>query len=448
MISINTAKRLVKRALLANITTNKSDLAITPLISGKHGIGKSAIVKSIAKELGGVCLTIEGGTLKEGEITGLPYQYDTGDGHVAFRFLPYYVVERIQETEKRLFERAHPMISSNDSNTLLDEALAGDVNRYAMNDISSEEKIRLLTSGEIVPVIVFIDEINRTENTVYKELMNILLTRTVNGYRFPWWVFFVGAMNPSTQNSIYATNEMDPAQLDRFLKLKVTSSTGEWLRYGKQEGVSPSILRFIKEHPKCLSETSAELEDEEKPTPSPRGWDMVDTILSSEPLLRAFFTDAENAERTVAKDMKTLVASKLGPTVATMYFASLVEEVPALTAEQILGLDKRQLEIASTVKGMSVAKRVQSCDSVLTYLTDNIEFLMLNKAGFEKIKLRLSAFVASLDPSTKLLFAQKIAATTTSDGNNLIEFIFDIFERDLIEMLDLSDEIRAQIEAS
>lgn len=448
MISINTAKRLVKRALLANITTNKSDLAITPLISGKHGIGKSAIVKSIAKELGGVCLTIEGGTLKEGEITGLPYQYDAGDGHVAFRFLPYYVVERIQEAEKRLFERSHPMPPLDEPNASLDEALAGDVNRYAMNDISSEEKIKLLSSREITPVIVFIDEINRTENTVYKELMNILLTRTVNGYRFPWWVFFVGAMNPSTQNSIYATNEMDPAQLDRFLKLKVTSNVSEWLRYGKQEGISPAILRFIKEHPKCLSETSAELEDEEKPTPSPRGWDMVDTILSSEPLLRSFFTDAENAEKTVSKDMKILVASKLGPTVATMYFASLVEEVPALTAEQILGVDNRQLDIATKIKGISVAKRVQSCDSALAYLTDNIEFLMLNKAGFEKIKSRLSTFVASLDPSTKLLFAQKVAATITSDGNNLIEFLFDIFEQDLVEMLDLSDEIRAQIEAS
>ena len=86
MISINEAKRLVKRALLANLATDKRDLAITPLVSGRHGIGKSQMVKSIAQDLGGVCITIEGGTLKEGEITGLPYQY-TGeakacaDGH-------------------------------------------------------------------------------------------------------------------------------------------------------------------------------------------------------------------------------------------------------------------------------------------------------------------------------------------------------------------------------
>ena len=88
MISINEAKRLVKRALLANLTTKKRDLAITPLVSGKHGIGKSQMVKSIARELGGACITIEGGTLKEGEITGLPYQYKDEAGQIRFRFCP------------------------------------------------------------------------------------------------------------------------------------------------------------------------------------------------------------------------------------------------------------------------------------------------------------------------------------------------------------------------
>ena len=194
MISINEAKRLVKRALLANLATGKRDLAITPLVSGRHGIGKSQMVKSIAQELGGVCITIEGGTLKEGEITGLPYQYKDENGQIRFRFLPYYAVERIQAEEKRLFELSGKAAAQ--------EMLSGDENRYAMNDLTPQEKIDALLSGKVRPVILFIDEINRTENSVYKELMNILLTRSVNGYEFPWWVFFVGAMNPSTQNSV------------------------------------------------------------------------------------------------------------------------------------------------------------------------------------------------------------------------------------------------------
>ena len=441
MISINEAKRLVKRAILANIVSDKTNLAITPLVSGKHGIGKSAMIKSIAEDLGGVCITIEGGTLKEGEITGLPYQYKDEDGKIRFRFLPYYAVERIQNEEKRLFELSERKIDEED-------VLIGSENHYAMNDLTSDERVEAIKSGRIHLVIIFIDEINRTENTVYKELMNILLTRSVNGYQFPWWVLFVGAMNPSTQNSIYSTNEMDPAQLDRFIKIKVSDNTQEWLKFGKTNGVSPSILNFIKDNPKCLSSDAKDLNDEEKPTPSPRGWDMVDTLLKSEPLLRDFFTDRENDPRVVEKDMRNLVTAKLGSSVATMFFASLVSQARVLTPEEVFKDDEKLSHTKPALDLMSTAKKVQTCDMILQYLKENIEFMMLDREEFEKRKTQLSVLVRSLDSSTRLLFAQNIAATNTDDGNSMIELLFDVFENDLIQMLDLSDQTRKQIEGS
>lgn len=440
MISINEAKRLVKRALLANIVSQKKDLAITPLVSGKHGIGKSQMIKSIAQELGGVCITIEGGTLKEGEITGLPYQYQDVNGDTRFRFLPYYAIERIQQEEKRLFLEAG---RKEDTSTL-----GGDENRYAMNDLTPEQKLDAIRSGKVKLVIIFIDEINRTENVVYKELMNILLTRSVNGYQFPWWVLFVGAMNPSTQSSIYATNEMDPAQLDRFLKIKVGDSASEWLKYGKSTGLDPQILTFIKENPKCLSSQDKDLNDEEKPTPSPRGWDMVDTLLKSEPLLREFFADKENDPKIVERDMKNLVSAKLGSSVATMFFASLVSQSRALMPEEIFADDANLSKLGGTISKLSAAKKVQTCDLMLSYLKENVEFMMLDKNRFVVVKQQLSAMVRTLDASTRLLFAQNLAATSTDDGNSMIELLFEIFEKDLIEMLDLSDTTRKLIEES
>ena len=440
MISINEAKRLVKRALLANLATDKRDLAITPLVSGRHGIGKSQMVKSIAQDLGGVCITIEGGTLKEGEITGLPYQYKDENGQIRFRFLPYYAVERIQAEEKRLFELS--------GRTVTQEMLSGDENRYAMNDLTPQEKIDALLSGKVRPVILFIDEINRTENSVYKELMNILLTRSVNGYEFPWWVFFVGAMNPSTQNSVYATNEMDPAQLDRFIKIKVGDNTKEWLSYGKTTGIDPRILSFIKDNPKCLSSQAKDLDDEEKPEPSPRGWDMVDTLLSSEEMLRPFFTDKENDPKTVEKDMKNLVAAKLGASVATMFFASIVSKARALMPEEIFADDANLTNTAPVIQQLSAAKKVQTCNLMLDYLKENIEFIMLDKAQFGIIKQQLAKLVQLLDASTRLLFAQNLTAAMTDDGNSLIEMLFDVFEKDLIDMLELSDATRKAIEGA
>ena len=73
---------------------------------------------------------------------------------------------------------------------------------------------------------------------------------------------------------------------------------------------------------------------------------------------------------------------------------------------------------------------------------------MLDKPGFETAKQQLSHLVKLLDSSTRLLFAQNIAATTTDDGNSMIELLFDVFESDLIEMLDLSDETRRLIEGT
>ena len=441
MISVNEAKRLIKRTLLANIVSDKPNLALTPLVSGKHGIGKSAMIKSIADDLGGVCITIEGGTLKEGEITGLPYQYKDDNGATKFRFLPYYAVERIQNEEKRIFETQGGVLSDS-------SALVGDENRYAKNDLTVEERIQAIKTNKIKPVIIFIDEINRTENSVYKELMNILLTRSVNGYQFPWWVLFVGAMNPSTQNSVYATNEMDPAQLDRFLKIKVGDNSSEWLKFGKATGISPQILSFIKDNPKCLSSTAKELDDEEKPTPSPRGWDMVDTLMKSEPLLRAFFTDKENDPKIVEKDLKTLISAKLGGSVATMFFASLVSQTRALMPEEIIADDENLTQCKPALEKLSAAKKVQTCDLMLDFLKENVEFMMLDKANFDKFKKQLSVLVKTLDSSTRLLFAQNIAATSTEDGNSLIELLFDVFESDLISMLDLSDATRKLIEES
>ena len=441
MTTINEAKRLIKRVLLANIACGKKDLAITPLVSGRHGIGKSQMIKSIAADLGGVCITVEGGTLKEGEITGLPYQYAGPDGSVGFKFLPYYAVDRIQKEERRLFEAAH-------GETVLGDALEGDDNRYAMNDLTPQQKIDAILSGRVRPVLVFIDEINRTENTVYKELMNILLTRSVNGYVFPWWVLFIGAMNPSTQNSLYATNEMDPAQLDRFLKIKVSDNTKEWLNYGKQAGISPDILRFIKDNPKCLSNNDKELQDDEKPSPSPRGWDMVDTLLKSEPLVRGFFTAKENDPKIVEKDMKSLVAAKLGSSVATMFFASMVSQARAIMPEEIFADDEQLTALSDKISNLSAAKKIQTCDLMLDYLKENIEFMMLGKAQFEINKKQLSQLVKLLDSSSRLLFAQKLSGAVSNDGNSLIELLFDVFEKDLIDMLDLSDKTRKLIEES
>ena len=60
MATINEAIRICKRIMLTNLLTNDYSLALTPLLSGKHGIGKSQVAKNIAKDIHGTVMTIEG----------------------------------------------------------------------------------------------------------------------------------------------------------------------------------------------------------------------------------------------------------------------------------------------------------------------------------------------------------------------------------------------------
>lgn len=436
MINISSSKRLIKRIILANICTEKKDLFLTPLICGKHGIGKSQIIKSIADDLHGYCITIEGGVLKEGEITGIPYQTKDDNGKIIFRFLPYYAVERIQNQEKLLFEKYG-------KNRNQGSVLMGDENTYSMNNISPKEKIDLLSSGKVEPVIIFIDEINRTENAVYKELMNILLTRTVNGYVFPWWVFFVGAMNPSTLGSMYATNEMDPAQLDRFVKLNVCENSNDWLSFARKTSIDPSIVEFIEEHPRCLSKAS-KFDDEEISEPSPRGWDMCDTILKSIPMLRIFFSKGENLENIEKADIRLIFTAKLGGETALMYFEGKKDKIKPIKPEEIFADDIYLSKVKKIYGELTPAKIIQTINLLVDYFKEHIDgFLKSN--DYDKDKLKLREFVKLLDSSSKLLLAQNFVDIKTANGDSMILKMYDVFENELLDVLDLSEEARKLI---
>jgi len=75
MASIQKSATLLKRIALANWVNEKAGLNITAMLNGPHGIGKSMIIRSVANDLNGYCFTVEGGSLKEGEITGLPFAF-------------------------------------------------------------------------------------------------------------------------------------------------------------------------------------------------------------------------------------------------------------------------------------------------------------------------------------------------------------------------------------
>lgn len=428
MASIQEASRMCKRIMLSNLLTNDYSIALTPLLSGKHGIGKSQVAKKIAEDIGGVSITIEGGTLKEGEITGIPYQYRNDNDEIEFRFLPYYVIKRIQDAEKKLAKK-------HDTETSIQGILRGVENGNSDLDLSFEEKVEMIKNHEVVPVVIFFDEVNRTDISVFRELMNIILTRSVNGYQFPWWVFIMAAMNPASQNSIYITNEMDPAQLDRFIKIKVRESANEWIDYAIDHGVDRTLMEFIANHSGALSGGSQMLDDTDKPMPSPRGWNMVDLVLKGRDRLDVFFDKKEQSEKDA--DIRAIISAKVGSEAAVMYYTSLKDNTKLIMAEDLFGdsRDTISKECAKAIKEQSTARDSITTKSIIQYLKSNLYDIAHNPKNRKRINKILKEYSKLVDSSSRLMFAISLSNAKTDDGEDVFSHVYEIFDDELIELL-------------
>lgn len=417
-IDIQDAKRIVKRILLSNLIVDKS-IYLTPLLSGPHGIGKSTVIHEIAKELHGVAITVDGGQLKEGEITGLPYQYSDKEGNISFRFLPHYSVKRIQEREKRIYLKSHP---DRDSHLFQDIH-----NPYARNNLSADEKIKKILSGEIQPVIFFLDEINRTERGVYKELRNLLLNRSINGYVFPWWVFFVGARNPSTSSSYYQTIDRDPAQLDRFIKIDVKTNSSSFLNYGQEHNLSPVLLEYIKDNKKNLTSSDDKGEEEVLPSPSPRGYDRLDTIRKSFSKLTPFFSDKENDIRKINKDFEVICKAKLGKDVGEDFFQYYRNHCFDVSADDFLSDDKDLTRTLELIKLNDVVKRKGLSKELINYRKNQPNSIGQNWKWLSEFENKLSLLLKQLDKPGQIEFARSFRKAKNINGLSLPSIYHDIY---------------------
>lgn len=417
-IDIQDAKRIVKRILLSNLIVDKH-IYLTPLLSGSHGIGKSTVISEIAKELHGVAITVDGGQLKEGEITGLPYQYSDKDGNVSFRFLPHYSVKRIQEREKRTYLKSHP---DRDSHLFQDIH-----NPYARNNLSADEKIKKILSGEITPVIFFLDEINRTERGVYKELRNLLLNRSINGYVFPWWVFFVGARNPSTSSSYYQTIDRDPAQLDRFIKIDVKTNSSSFLNYGQEHNLSPVLLEYIKDNKKNLTSSDDKGEEEVLPSPSPRGYDRLDTIRKSFSKLTPFFSDKENDIRKINKDFEVICKAKLGKDVGEDFFQYYRKHNFDVSVDDVLKDDKDLDLTLGLIKLNDREKKKELARQLIRYRQRQPNSICQNWKWLSEFENKLALLLKNLNKTSQIEFARAFKKAKNINGLSLSSIYHDIY---------------------
>lgn len=474
MATINDSARLTKRVVLSNITGDEG-LAVTPLLSGPHGIGKTQIVHQVAKALGGKCYTIDGSVLSEGDAVGLPFASKTTNGTTEVRFTKYYVFNQLFNTEIEIFKKAattglmggkikidmqengeyyltQPGLDGKPVKTLMSTPLSrvqdGEDNAYKINGLTPENRMKLIESGEIGLTIVFIDELNRTEMQTMKQLMNIILNRTVNGYDIPWWAQLVAAINPCSQNSVYATNEMDPAQTDRFLKIKVDANLNDWIDYCLSKGLNTDVVEAVAISEPIFKQVDKSLIDSGEMFPSPRSWEMCIHIYSTihEVNNTRFFTREEKGK--VKDDLRSLFIAKVGDAAARTCLENINNKANTIKPEEIFTAKAPKVDpaVMSKYKGLKAFSQKIIADNVVRWLCDNIcSFEKGNLASDPKGKERydnlcgqIKEFTTALDGPTQLVFIKKLSDIENclaSDNKPLYSKIHKHFSKEVLAVL-------------
>lgn len=139
------------------------------LLSGPHGVGKTAIIKEVFSDVFGEYYThwryFSASTLDPWvDFIGIPKNYTREDGKEVFGIIP-------------------------------PEHFTGD------------EEVRA----------IFFDEINRGEDKTLNALMELIQFKSINGRKFPNLQCIWAAQNPADdEDNAYSVSELDPAQDDRF----------------------------------------------------------------------------------------------------------------------------------------------------------------------------------------------------------------------------------------
>ena len=93
--------------------------------------------------------------------------------------------------------------------------------------------------------IIFLDEINRAHPLVRNAVMQLVLDRRIHNHILPEGTWIAAAMNPSDGYEVFEIE--DPAFIDRFVWINVENSTENFISYLKEKGLyAPGIEDVIE----------------------------------------------------------------------------------------------------------------------------------------------------------------------------------------------------------
>ncbi len=194
---------------------------IATLLRGPTGIGKSHISKGIADQLGLPFVDVRGSTMDEAKVGGIPDFETSKERGVSTFCLPSWYVRACKE-----------------------------------------------------PVVLMLDELNRSMPQVQQAFFQIVLDRELGNdvdgvpMRLHPETRIIAAVNVGSE---YDVNDMDPALLRRFWVADLEPSVADWTDWATAEGLDSLLVEFIQQNPEHWRVDPASVEPGTV-VPTPASW--------------------------------------------------------------------------------------------------------------------------------------------------------------------------------
>lgn len=201
---------------------------IAVLMRGSTGIGKSAITAQIAQDINKPLIDVRGSTMTEGDVGGYPDVEGMKNKKVMTFCMPSWFIRACEE-----------------------------------------------------PVVLFLDELNRSLPAVQQAFFQIVLDRCLgndelgNAYQLHPETRIFAAVNHGSE---YDVNEMDPALLRRFWAVDIQPTPEDWFMWAKKNDVDPLIIEFLSTRTLHLSPEPSSFEPGVV-FPTPASWTRLDESL-------------------------------------------------------------------------------------------------------------------------------------------------------------------------
>lgn len=323
------------------------------LLRGRHGIGKSEVVRQIAKEAGLKFISRRVSQMTEGDLIGLPI-------------------------------------------------VSGDTTKWLPPDWFMDACNN--------PALLFLDEVDRGSIEVRQAVFELNDSRCLNGFNLHKDTVVFAAVNGGKHGENYQVGTMDPAELDRYAVFDLEPDESDWLRWAKSDNeetgksnIHPLVVSFIDKHHKAL-EYKGEIEPG-KVYPSRRSWKRLSDVCAGANML-------DNGGSNLLSHVSTAF---VGIQVATE-FADFVKNYKIMiSAEDVLSGKATQMVAALKKKGDNLPDSEQM--ATLQRFMDYIEIMdapAVKKhfvTNVDKTPVNIASFFATFSSEKIVAFMAKIQAS-------------------------------------